>query len=45
MVKFLQKDNDELKKMLGKRKYKEDSFTGKKGKHGTEGNELKCQLL
>ena len=27
--------------MSDKQKYKKDSFTGKKGKHGTEGNELK----
>ena len=33
--------------MSDKRKYKKDSFTEKKkkGRHGTEGNELKCQLL
>ena len=31
--------------MLDKPKYKKDSFMGEKGKHGTEGNELKCQLL
>ena len=31
--------------MSGKWKYKKDSFTGKKGKHGTEGNKLKCHLL
>ena len=29
-MKFLQKDIDKLKKMLGKQKYKKDSFTGKK---------------
>ena len=31
--------------MSDKRKYKKDSFTEKKGKHGTWGNEVKCQLL
>ena len=31
--------------MSDKRKYKKDSFTEKKGKHGTEVNELKCRLL
>ena len=32
-------------RMLDKRKYKKDSYTEKKAKHGTEGNELKCKLL
>ena len=31
--------------MSDKRKYKKDSSTEKKGKHGTEGNQRKCQLL
>ena len=44
LVKSLQKDIDYSKKMSVKQKYKKDSFTGKKGKCGTEGNELKCYL-
>ena len=31
--------------MSDKRKYEKDSYTEKKAKHGTEGNELKCKLL
>ena len=41
---FPQKDIDKFK-VSDKRRYKKDSCTKKKAKHGTEGNKLKCQLL
>ena len=44
-LQFLQKDIDVFKKMSDKRKQKKDLFTGENGKLGTEGDELKCQLL
>ena len=42
---LLQKDIDKFKKCQTNESTEKIHLRGKKGKHGTEGNELKCQLL
>ena len=42
---FLQKGIDKFKEYQTNESTKKIHFRSKKGKHGTEGNELKCQLL
>ena len=42
---FLLKDIDKFKELYTNESTKKDSFKKKKGKHRTEGNELKCHLL
>ena len=44
-MKFLKKGIDKFKENVRQTKVQKKSFKGKKGKHGTERNELKCQLL
>ena len=45
VVKFLQKDIDKFKECQTIESTKKNHLRRKKGKHGIEGNELKCQLL
>ena len=45
MVQFLQKDIDKFKECQANESTKKILSRGKKGKHVTEGNKLKCQLL
>ena len=42
---FLQKDINKCNECQTNERTKEIHLRRKKGKHGTEGNELKCQLL
>ena len=44
-MKFLQKDIDKFKECQTNESTKKIHLRRKKGKHGTEDNELKCQLL